>query len=419
MQDHKDDIKKKIKKFPDSAGVYLMKNKVGKIIYIGKATSLRKRVSSYYNRALDGKTEKLVSEIEKVGFEKTETVVEALILEANLINKYQPIYNIKLKDDKSFSNIVITDERYPKVLLARPTDKKKTKSKYIFGPYTSKPQAEKVVNLLVKIFNSAQGNTNSANLYRGYYIKGFSSGKLGDISVDDYGKIIKNIKLFLDGKKNSIIKKLEKEMKNEAGKENFEKASEIRNQIFSLCHIRDFAFIKEDDVIYKTKNINFPIRAEAYDISNISGQFSVGSMVVFISGKPEKNEYKKFKIRTVAGANDIAMIEEVLTRRFSHTEWKFPDLIIIDGGLGQKNIAKIVLKKNNLQIPIISIAKGPDRKGEKLFFSAKKDFIFPDLEFIKKMRDESHRFAIAYHRKLRSAKAKQDHARFNTSLKNN
>ncbi|MCK4918813.1 MAG: GIY-YIG nuclease family protein [Candidatus Pacebacteria bacterium] len=403
MQNQKEKIKQKIKEFPDSSGVYLMKNKSGKIIYIGKATSLKNRVGSYFTGVLDNKTTVLVDDVRRIDFRQTDNVVEALILEANLIGKHKPKYNIKLKDDKSFSNIVITDEEYPKVLISRPTDKKKLKAKYIFGPYISKPQAEKVVNLLVKIFNSSFEKFNTANLYRGYYIKGFPSGRVGDISLKDYLKILNNIKLFLEGKKNSVIKKFEKEMKNEADKKNFEKASEIRNQIFSLQHIRDFAFIKDDDIVYKNKK-KLPLRAEAYDISNISGKFSVGSMVVFSQGKPDKGEYRKFKIKFVIGANDVAMLGEVFERRFAHQDWQLPDLIIIDGGLGQKNVASMILNEYNLDIPIVAIAKGPDRKGEKLFFSASRGYVFPDIEFIKKMRDEAHRFAISYHRKLRSIK---------------
>lgn len=395
-------IKQQVKNLPDSPGAYLMKDKTEKIIYIGKATSLKKRVNSYFTKALDNKTAKLVSEISKVDYQKTDTVIEALILEANLINKYKPVYNIKLKDDKSFANIIITDEEFPRVLIARPTDKKKIKAKHIFGPYASKQDAEMVINLLVKIFD-VYNDKSTGQLYRKYYIKGYSSGKTGDISKADYGKIINNIKLFLQGKKKSIIKKLKKEMANEAKKMNFEIAIEKKNQIFALEHIQDVAFIKNEDILSKPF-AEYPARAEAYDISNISGKFAVGSMIVFADGKPDKNEYRKFKIKTVQGANDVAMLCEILERRFSHTGWQYPDLIIIDGGLGQKNIAKMVLEKYNLNMPIIAIAKGPGRKGEKLFFSAPRGYVFPDVEFIKKMRDEAHRFAISYHRRLRKIK---------------
>lgn len=401
MADNKD-IKQAIKKFPLSPGVYLMKDKNGKIIYIGKATSLKNRVGSYFAGALDNKTAKLIGEIAKIDYRATDTVVEALILEANLINKYKPIYNIKLKDDKSFTNIVITDEEYPRVLITRPTDEKKKKAKYIFGPYISKQDAEMVINLLVKIFD-IYNNRSTEQLYRKYYIKGYSSGKVGDISKADYGKIIDNIKLFLEGKKKRIVRKLEREMRSEAKKMNFEKAGEKRNKIFALGHIQDTAFIKDKDILLKSP-VKYPARAEAYDISNISGKFAAGSMVVFSYGKPDKNEYRKFKIRTVEKIDDVAMIKEILKRRFKHTEWQYPDLLVIDGGLSQKNAAKEILNEYHLDIPIVAIAKGPSRKGEKLFFSAPKGYIFPDIEFIKKMRDEAHHFAISYHRKLRKIK---------------
>ncbi len=395
-------LKQKIRDFPDSPGVYLMKDNKGDIIYIGKATSLKSRVGSYFTGALDNKTAKLVSGIYDIAFRKTDTVVEALILESNLVGKYKPKYNIKLKDDKSFSNIIITDEEYPRVLIARPTDKKKFRSRNIFGPYTSKQDAEMVINLLVKIFD-AGACRDTSSLYRSYYMKGYSSGRIGDISKKEYKKIIKKIKLFLEGKKARIVKKLEKEMKSQAEEMNFEKAAKSRNQVFALNHIRDVAFIRDEGIKSKTQ-MKLPDRAEAYDISNISGELAVGSMIVFSSGKPDKSEYRKFKIKTVKGANDIAMMGEVFERRFKHDEWPKPDLVVIDGGQGQKNIVQVVLKKNKLDIPIVSIAKGPDRKGEKLFFSAPKGYIFPDVGFIKKMRDEAHRFAISYHRRLRRIK---------------
>jgi len=396
-------IKRETLKLPNLPGVYLMRDKSGKIIYIGKAVSLKNRIGSYFTKALDNKTAKLASEIEKVDFIKTGNVFEALILEANLIGKHQPKYNIKLKDGKSFANIIITDEDYPRILISRPTDRKKIKTKHIFGPYASKQEAEKVIGLLVKIFDAAKGKFGTSDLYRRYYIKGYSSGKVGDIAKKDYAKTINNIKLFLEGGKKTVIRKMKNEMKKEAEKMDFEKAATIRNQIFALEHIRDAAFIKEEDVLAKPY-VKFPVRAEAYDISNISGKLAAGSMVVFSSGKPDKNEYRKFKIKTVESANDVAMLREILERRFAHTGWQAPDLLVIDGGLGQKNAAMMILKKYGLDIPVVSIAKGADRKGEKLFFSAPKGYVFPNIDFIKKMRDEAHRFAISYHRKLRKIK---------------
>jgi len=400
-------IKETVKKFPDSPGVYLMKDKKGEIIYIGKATSLKKRVGSYFNRALNTKTEKLVSEIVDIDFQTTESAMEALILEANLINLHKPYYNIKLKDDKYFVNIIITEEKFPRILIARASDKKKRKTKNIFGPYTSKQDARRVIDLLAKIFcNKKKDPSSTENLYLRYHIKGYSSGKVGSISEGDYKKIINNIKSFLKGKKERVVKRTEEEMLSAARRKDFEKAAQLRDQIFALRHIRDTAFMDKEDLLLEKQSTDFD-RIEGYDISNISGKDAVGSMVVFRRNRPDKDEYRKFKIKTVQGANDIAMMKEVLERRFGNGhDWQLPDLIVMDGGMTQTNAAKTVLKKNGLTIPIVGIAKGPDRKGEKLFFSAPKGFVFPDIGLIKEVRDESHRFAINYHRKLRENKIK-------------
>lgn len=399
-------VREEIRKFPDSPGVYLMRNEKGDIIYIGKATSLRKRVGSYFNRTLGLKTKKLVSDIKSIDFRITDNAMEALILEANLIGFHKPRYNIKLKDDKYFVNIIITDEEFPRVLIIRASEEEKPRAKYIFGPYVSKRDAIKVVDYLIKIFcRNGEGNSTSS-LYRQYYMKGYNSGRVGYISPKDYGKIINYIRYFLQGRKANIIKKMEAEMKKAAAKNDFERAAGLRDQLFALKHIHDTAFMNRDDLFLENQSADFK-RIEGYDISNISGEDAVGSMVVFRRGKPDKDEYRKFKIKTVQGANDVAMIEEVLERRFGNGhDWPMPEVIVMDGGITQTNAAKTVLKSFGLEIPIVGIAKGPDRKGEKLFFSAPKGFIFPDIELIKKVRDESHRFAIGYHRKLRSNKFK-------------
>lgn len=400
-------VREKVKNFPDSSGVYIMRNGENEIIYIGKATSLRKRVSSYFYRTLSAKTEKLVSEIKNIDFRTTDNVMEALILEANLIGFHKPQYNIKLKDDKYFVNILITDDDFPRVLVMRASEEKKPKTKYIFGPYVSKRDAVRVVDFLVKIFCRNGESSSTASLYRQYYMKGYNSGRVGDISQKDYSKIVAYIRLFLEGKKGNIIKRMESEMKRAADKNDFEKAARLRDQLFALKHIRDTAFLSKDDLFLENQTVDFE-RVEGYDISNISGEQAVGSMVVFRRGRPDKDEYRKFKIKTVRGANDVAMMQEVLERRFGNDhDWPIPELIVMDGGITQTNVAKMVLKKLDLAIPIVGIAKGPDRKGEKLFFSAPKGFIFPDVELIKKIRDEAHRFAITYHRKLRSDKIKK------------
>lgn len=384
-----------------------MRDGKGEIIYIGKATSLRKRVGSYFYHTLNAKTVKLVSEIRRIDYRVTDNVMEALILEANLIGHHKPHFNIKLKDDKYFVNIVITDEEYPRVLVIRASAEEKPKAKHIFGPYVSKRDATRVVDFLIKLFSRNAERNSTGNLYRQYYMKGYKSGRVGNISRENYMKNINYIRFFLEGKKSSIIRKMEKEMKKAAAARDFEQAAKYRDQLFALKHIRDTAFMHKDDLFLEKQTMDFQ-RIEGYDISNISGTDSVGSMVVFRYGKPDKDEYRKFKIKTVKGANDIAMMREVLARRFGNDhDWPMPELIVMDGGLTQTNVAKMVLKSFDLEIPIVGIAKGPNRKGEKLFFSAPKGFIFPDVELIKKVRDESHRFAINYHRKLRSDRVRK------------
>ena len=400
-------VKEAVRKFPDAPGVYIMRNGRKEIIYIGKATSLRKRVGSYFNRTLNPKTEALVGEIKSIDFRTTDNVMEALILESNLIGHHQPHYNIKLKDDKYFVNIVITDESFPRVLVMRSSDEKKGKTRYIFGPYVSKRDAAKVVDFLVKVFCRRSEGNPTASLYRQHYMKGYAVGKVGEISAADYKKIINYIRYFLEGKKGNIIKKMEAEMKRAAAKNEFEEAAELRDQLFALKHIRDTAFLHKDDLFLENQSMEFE-RIEGYDISNLSGEDAVGSMVVFRRGKPDKDEYRKFKIKTVRGPNDIAMMTEVLDRRFGGGhDWPLPEVVVMDGGMTQTNAAKTVLKRYGLRIPIVGIAKGPDRKGEKLFLSGPRGFVFPDVELIKKVRDESHRFAVGYHRKLRRDRIKK------------
>ncbi len=396
-------VKAAVKRFPDAPGVYIMRGADGTIIYIGKATSLRKRVGSYFFRQRSAKTEKLVSEIKSIDYRQTDNVMEALILESNLIGYHQPQYNIKLKDDKYFVNIVITKEEYPRVLIVRANAERKLPAKHIFGPYVSKRDAQKVVDFLVKVFCRRHESSPTASLYRQYYMKGYASGRVGDISPADYGRIIGYVRCFLEGKKGGIIRRMEAAMKRAAARRDYEEAALVRDQVFALKHIRDTAFLSRDDLLLENQSLDFE-RIEGYDISNLAGEDAVGSMVVFRRNRPDKDEYRKFKIRSVTGANDIAMMTEVLTRRFGGGhDWPLPEVIVMDGGLPQTNAAKQVLRQYGLRIPVVGIAKGPDRKGEKLFQSGPRGFVFPDVELIKRVRDEAHRFAIAYHRQLRRA----------------
>lgn len=439
-------LKQKIKRFPKSPGVYLMKNSRGEIIYIGKASLLRNRVESYFEKPHGSRIEKLVAEIADVEYQITSTVIEALILEANLIKKYQPKYNVKEKDDKSFLYVAFTNEKFPQVMLLRGRElekiqdskgkiqnyKLKLKIKKFFGPYTSTASLRAALDILRKIFPYRDCSTFPKRPCLQYHLKRCSAPCVDLVSASDYQKSIKSLILFFEGKKEKIIKNLKKEMKTLSKKENFEEAARLRNQIFALEHIQDVAVIKnESGIMNHESGINVFGRIEGYDISNISGTSAAGSMVVFENGRPKKNDYRRFKIKTVCGANDVAMLKEILSRRLKRIKnqesrikklknhdsyfiihnsqtWPLPDLIIIDGGWGQINAAREILAKHKIEIPVIGVAKGFDRKQDRLVYSKENLELRRVAEQYKNLllqvRDEAHRFAHNYHKVLRKKK---------------
>lgn len=403
-------IKIKNNNLPDNPGVYLMKDASGEIIYVGKAGSLKRRVFSYFLKAHDNRISRLVSEIKEIDYVETPTVIEALILESELIKKYEPKFNIKDKDNKSFLYVVITKEEYPRVLLVRGTELKRIKSSRVFGPFVSASSIRAALGILRRIFpwnNHPAAEIGKAKRPCFNYQIGLCPGTCtGAISRRDYGRIIKNLILFFSGEKIQIIKNLKLELTKLSESQKFEAAAKVRDMIFNLEHIYDTALVTKDiepgDKI--ESGINVYGRIEGYDISNISGYSAVGSMVVFVNGVPEKSEYRKFKIKTVTGANDVGMLREVLARRFQN-KWTKPDIILIDGGWGQVNAAVEILKEFNLKIPVLGIAKGITRKKDELVFGRENLELgrlagqYKDI-FVA-VRDEAHRFAIGYHRQLR------------------
>jgi excinuclease ABC subunit C len=401
------DLSKTIKNLPSSSGVYIFKDSVGKILYIGKATSLKSRVRSYFNGGNDDRPIGAgISQIEDIEIRKTDSVLEALILEANLIKKFQPKYNVDLKDDKSFAYFIVTKEEFPRIIILRETDLDKNKSdiKFSYGPYTSKKQMEIALKIIRRIFpfHSLKQKTEKGCL--DFQIGTCPGPYAKAISRPDYLKNIINIRMILEGKKKSLIGKLKKEMKKLSKQHEFERAGELRNQIFALEHIRDVALISKDKE-KESEKIRPELRIEAYDISNISGKDAVGSMVVFKNREPEKSQYRKFKIKTIQGADDVGMMREVLLRRFNNN-WPKPDFIFLDGGVGHLNMGNHVLKTLGLDIPVVAIAKGPTRKKLDVRF---KNFdlrketkgIIYDQNLLKQIMDEAHRFAITYHKKVR------------------
>ncbi|MFH1713184.1 MAG: GIY-YIG nuclease family protein [Candidatus Jacksonbacteria bacterium] len=406
--------------FPNSPGVYLMKNAYGQIIYIGKASSLKKRVSSYFHKTHNIKTAALVSEIAQIDYKTTDSILEATILEARLIKKYQAKYNIEHKDDKSFLYIVVTKEKFPRILIKRETElkiknlklNKNLKLKHAssavrrgggiknyFGPFTSYNVVRSILKSVRRIF--PWSNCQPKNKPCFYYLLKQCPGICtGEISSQEYQKTIRNIILFFQGKKKQIIKNFKKEMKKLSAQQKFEQAAKLRNQLYHLKHIQDAGLIMRNDSLTSTIG-----RIEGFDISNISGKFSAGSMAVFKKGLPLKNQYRRFKIKTVKNQNDVKMLQEIIKRRFRHQEWPKPDLILVDGGKAQVSAIIKILKLLNLTVSIVGIAKGPTRKKTDLIFgpinNKIKQNINQNKNLLIQIRDEAHRFALSYHRKLR------------------
>lgn len=410
----KNQLLEKIKKFPDSPGVYLMKDEKGKVLYVGKAGSLKRRVSSYFQRPQDTKTESLLERIFKINYQTTDSVIEAMLLESELIKKFQPPYNIRQKDDRSFLYVAISKEDYPRVYFLRGRDIQRLKTQNhqlptYFGPYTSASALRESLDIVRKIFPYRTCQLKIPHkTCLWYQMYKFPSPCNKELSKEEYQNIIKNLTLFLKGKKARVLQKLKKEMKELSQKEQFEKAARARNQIFALKHIQDVAVMKREE----EPDLKFH-RIECYDISNIGGRYATGSLVVFENGRANTDEYRKFKIKTLNQIDDFGMLREVLTRRFKHLEWPIPDLVIVDGGKGQLTIVNGVLKKYGLKINAVAIAKGPERKKTDLYFSPSSRGEFGrttslrvnDLEKFKQtivqLRDEAHRFAQKYHRLLR------------------
>jgi excinuclease ABC subunit C len=507
-----------LKNIPTNPGCYLFKDKKGIIIYVGKAKNLKKRLKTYFDKKnLDIKTQYMLNHATDVEFVVTDNEVESLILENTLIKKHQPRYNIRLKDAKSHSYILLTNEEYPRVLI----DRRKDGAGKFYGPFISANERDYVLHFLRRSFMLRTCNKMPKKPCLRFHINLCDAPCAGLISKKDYDNKIRKIKKILSGKSDLLIKDLKTEMNFYSKQKHFEQAIRIREEIKSVEYLSErqkmlrekkfnediINFLIKDEKVYLMlfniykgtlsnksefvfdfyddfleefiiqyysennvpkeliipnkvsdtikeylnkmkhskvkitlplkgekkqlldlveKNIETtffanidkiktlknrihlnadPVVIECFDISHLSGTSTVGSMVQFRNGKPDKNNYRRFKIRTVEGIDDTAAIAEVIKRRYMRLkkeDAEFPNLIIIDGGRGQLNYAYEELKKLDVKIPIISIAK----KYEELYMSgiisplklSKKD---KAQKYIQEMRNEAHRFAIKYNRLLR------------------
>lgn len=412
-------FKREITKLPDSPGVYVFSDADGKIIYVGKSVSIKKRVSSYFqNKNLGPKTSLLTKKIANIEYIKVETEFEALLLEAELIRKNQPFFNFQAKDDKSPLYIKITGGKIPLVSIVRKPQI--SKEDFVKGPFPSAKITRSLLRTVRRIFPYCHHkNPKKPCLYVHLGLCPFPYASAQ--STNHYLKNIKAIKKLLSGKSKVLVKSRVADMQKFASVQKFEEAQNVKRQIekieYMLSEFRDpMDFLTQPTLVddlaaTRLKSLKavlelskIPSRIECYDISNTSGKEATGSMAVFENGQSQKSQYRKFRIKFKNMPDDYEMIREVLSRRFKNS-WPKPDLVVIDGGRGQLNAALSVLKKNGVNIPTIAIAK----KFEEIYRTEKSlplrlEKQNPARQLIQAARDEAHRFALSYHRLLRAKK---------------
>jgi excinuclease ABC subunit C len=402
----------KSKNLPDAPGVYFFVGERGKILYIGKATSLRQRVKSYFSQNLAETRsvfiEQMVKKAKRVKFQETDSVLEALILESNLIKKHKPKYNTDEKDDKSFNYLVITKEKFPRVEVVRKTEIEnkfdKKEIKYLFGPFPSGGLFQEAMKIIRKIFPfrdskcillGEKGNREGKPCFN-HQIHLCPGTCVGEISSKDYAKTIRHLKLFFEGRKSQLLKTLEKEMKGYAKTQEFEKAEKIKKKIFALNHIRDVALIKKDLIIDSEKET---FRIEAFDVAHLAGDYRVGVMTVVEDGKVKKADYRKFNIQEKKDQGDGIALREIVFRRLGHKEWPLPDLIVVDGGVIQTNAVKKALSERKISIPVVGVVKNKKHQPQRITGPKKISQKFEKNILL--ANAESHRFAISFHRRKR------------------
>lgn len=396
---------------PDVPGVYFWKEGRN-ILYIGRATSLRDRVKSYFASDLIAtrgpRIVDMVTRSTSIEWQETDSVLEAVIAEANLIKKHQPHYNVKEKDDRSWNYVIITREDFPRVLIIRgrvldiEKQKKMLKVAYTFGPFPQSTVLREALRIVRKIFPYIDRSSAKKDNYHFYRQIGLTPDTASTEAKNEYKKTIRHIALFFQGKKSELVRTLKREMNVYAKAREFEKADEAKRKIFALDHIQDIALVKTDEYQSAGENVTGGFRIEAYDTAHMSGSGAVGVMTVSIGDDLAKNEYRKFKLDTDIGNDDVRSLREILSRRFTHTEWRFPDLVVIDGGIGQKNAAEKFFANIKLSIPVVSVVKDDSHKAREILGEA--SLVKKYEKSILLVNVEAHRFAIAYHRKLRKIK---------------
>jgi len=414
------ELRERIEALPDATGVYLFKDAERRVLYIGKAKSLKSRVKSHFAGGDDYGTDAfIINRTDEISFMTTDSEIEALLLESELIKQHKPRYNVKLQDDKSFPYLVITDEEFPRIIIHRIREGVELQNyRRHFGPYTDVTAIKQTLNFLLRLFPVCSCKTPRKKRTRPclkHQLKKCSAPCVGAIERAEYMKNIANIELFLEGKKRELIDELKQQMQGASERLDFEMAALLRDQVWALekTIINQKVISAELSISLGLHELQealglseLPARIEAFDISNISGTDPTGSMILFMNGQPLKSGYRHFKIRTIPEPNDVAMMGEVIERRYSRLvqeQKPLPNLIIVDGGKPQLNISKRILTELNLMaIPIIGLAK----RFEHVFKPDTPNPIIispdsPALFLLQRIRDEAHRFALRYHHILR------------------
>lgn len=402
-------------KIPHKPGIYIYKDDHGRILYVGKAIDLYHRIASYFSGKHDPKTAQLVTEIKDLETIIVESEFEALLLEANLIKKYLPPFNIKLTDDKDYLYIKITKEDFPQILVARKQDLKD--AKIYFGPFPSGKTVRSTLKKLRRIFPWC-ANPNGRRPCFYYHLNLCIGPCAGVVDKAEYNKMINKFSKFMQGKKDEVLKEYEKEIKQYAAVLEFEKAEQTKKTLEGLkyllqtndtsVYLENPNFIEDQAkmALLELKNILkldvIPERIECFDISNIMGQEAVGSMVVLTHGEVDKKWYRKFKIKATGKPNDTLMMAEMIARRCKHPEWPKPDIIVVDGGKPQVGACVKQLNLCGWKVPVFGLAKRLELIIKSDYTEIKLPRSSKALKLLQKIRDEAHRFAISYHRKLRS-----------------
>jgi excinuclease ABC subunit C len=403
------ELKKQIILAPDSPGVYLMRDQDGRVIYVGKAKSLKKRLLNYFGSNLETKTQALMAKVAQIEYRLAPSEAMALLLEYKLIHDFNPHYNISLKDDKSFPWVRISGEAFPSLQMVR--KKTDAKARYL-GPYTSANLLKSALKIIRREFayRSCLRLPKQSCVY--YRINLCPAPCIGKIDTLEYRRLIDSIILILEGKGELLVGKLSGLMQAKSRMQDFEAAASIRDQISVLSQFsgspQDSGPKNELEALRKALGLkNLPSRIEGFDLSNLSGTLAVGSMVSFYQGAPDKNNYRRFKIKSFSGIDDYKMLAEVVRRRYTRLlqeKKSLPDLLLIDGGRGHILTAARQLAGLNLRIPLVSIAKEKENIY-KFDISDKISRVALEegsaLNLIRRIRDEAHRFALAYHHLLR------------------